>query len=860
MSKIKKALALSVCAVACAAFGTAGVLVTADVSTVNGWGMGTNIESVFDLGNGYTSIVGNNGNSIANETALDITKPIVIDFWSKGRVNDSWSFIGLADDLTTAQAANNEIYNDAGGLGNYPFLHMHNAGWIWHSTEGNLVYNGTPLISDRMNPDYLAYTGTPKNFSSTIEYAQMEIYFGETASESYFMLDGMLVGRPTATQASFTDGDAYLFVNAWEGNNWAIKVSQTETVKTVGSGTQHVFVTNYVNGEVIKMDESLVKVTFDNEAHNYGVLAAGEQLSFSAEVVNPLYSISNVQYCGMYCPDGTWKAAYGLDVPQATLDADGKYKVNTTDWTAIVFTLQKEEVINGWTKGTNISSVTDLGDGYTNIVGNDSNSIANATALDVTKPIQIDFWSNGVVTDNWSFIGIADTLATAQAANNEIYSDAGGSGNYPFIHMHNAGWMWHVSEGNITSNGVQKITERLNNDYTAYVDVPFNIPEKGYYYALEIYFGVTAAESYFMINGTVVGRPTATQTSFTDGDAYFFVNGWSANEWQIKLSQADRAKSLVGTQHVYVANYVNGATTYLDKELVKVTFDTERHNYNVLAAGDTLSFTAEVVNPNYRIANVQYCGMYCPAGVWMPAYGLDCPQAVFANGKYTVNTTDWTAVVFTLEEVPTSAITYIADGATVATTNVATGGDLTLEDGYVVTGKTFVGWASNGNLYAAGATVNVAADMTFTAVYTDLTTSNLASIRVNDPTGLRFKATVSAESQAALAAYGNVTYGMKLINSSNQSMLIEANNWFDDEKTTYTAVLTNIPEANYAEEITAVAYVTVETANGTITVYADSSCTASLSSIAQKVLADTDYVAKLSATQVAFLEKLVVSE
>ena len=51
--KRTRAIMLGVCALACAAFGTAAVAsVSASAGTVNGWGVGTNIEAVSDMGDG----------------------------------------------------------------------------------------------------------------------------------------------------------------------------------------------------------------------------------------------------------------------------------------------------------------------------------------------------------------------------------------------------------------------------------------------------------------------------------------------------------------------------------------------------------------------------------------------------------------------------------------------------------------------------------------------------------------------------------------------------------------------------------------------------------------------------------------
>ena len=387
MKRLKKTITLSICALTCLSCGAVGAMTIANSSAEvvnNGWGNGKNIDAVEDIGNGYTSIMGSNSGSIANETALDITKPIVVDFWVNGRVADDWSFIGVADTLALAQAANNEIYSDAGGSGNYPFIHMHNAGWIWHATEGNIATGGVQKITDRIFNDYLAYSDVPTSISNSKEYIQLEIYFGETADAGYFMINGLVVGKPSATQASFTEGDAFFFVNSWQANEWSIKLSQAETPKAV-SGNKHLFVVSNIGGKLAKMDESMVKVTFDEETHNNGMMTTPANLCFEAELVDETYKLLNVQYCGMYQPaGGSWQPAYGSDCPQAVLGEDGKYTIsNVNDWLAVVITMEVDpsihllrleaEGVKAWIE----DSVEQLGAGETAVLRVEPTSFAH---------------------------------------------------------------------------------------------------------------------------------------------------------------------------------------------------------------------------------------------------------------------------------------------------------------------------------------------------------------------------------------------------------------------------------------------------------------------------------------------------
>ena len=76
----------------------------------------------------------------------------------------------------------------------------------------------------------------------------------------------------------------------------------------------------------------------------------------------------------------------------------------------------ESSVNNGWgtaPEGKNIEAINDLkevegyGQGYTSISGLHANSAANATPLDLTKPISLNFSVKNRSENNWTFFGVA---------------------------------------------------------------------------------------------------------------------------------------------------------------------------------------------------------------------------------------------------------------------------------------------------------------------------------------------------------------------------------------------------------------------------------------------------------------------
>ena len=131
-------------------------------------------------------------------------------------------------------------------------------------------------------------------------------------------------------------------------------------------------------------------------------------------------------------------------------------------------------------------------------------------------------------------------------------------------------------------------------------------------------------------------------------------------------------------------------------------------------------------------------------------------------------------------------------------------------------GEIFIGWnytdSDEINVYKhADFTIDsVEEDISLTALFVDLDIVG-AGIKVTGTTGLRFIAQISDESKALLEGLNvQVNYGTLLSNSELGSLNVPCVNWFNEEKTQFTAVLTDLEESYATVDFTAKAYVEID--------------------------------------------------
>lgn len=175
-------------------------------------------------------------------------------------------------------------------------------------------------------------------------------------------------------------------------------------------------------------------------------------------------------------------------------------------------------------------------------------------------------------------------------------------------------------------------------------------------------------------------------------------------------------------------------------------------------------------------------------------------------------------------------------------------------------GKTLLGYNVNGKFVKTGSEIIVLKDTTVTAIFATFAT-NSASIRLNEPTGMRFRSYIDNATLTYLSEI-NIGYSigtliaksaditedntLKVENLTLESsvkklnivMTSEGSNLNNADGNLYfNAAIVNIKQSHYGWNFTARAYITFTVDGETITVYTDG-CTRSVSEVAQSALAD----------------------
>ena len=170
--------------------------------------------------------------------------------------------------------------------------------------------------------------------------------------------------------------------------------------------------------------------------------------------------------------------------------------------------------------------------------------------------------------------------------------------------------------------------------------------------------------------------------------------------------------------------------------------------------------------------------------------------------------------------------------------------------------KTVAMKAADGKLYSQTAVINLTAKTSFASVCMGVTNEAGASIRLSDPTGIRFGTKIDKtfyETLGASAVYGVKVARKDVLQNGNFAALTDENSvsntsakedfrWVTEGEF-FRTVLMNINEANYQTALCWNAYVTITYADGTTaTFWADWTETdncRSLAQVAQSALADT---------------------
>ena len=173
-----------------------------------------------------------------------------------------------------------------------------------------------------------------------------------------------------------------------------------------------------------------------------------------------------------------------------------------------------------------------------------------------------------------------------------------------------------------------------------------------------------------------------------------------------------------------------------------------------------------------------------------------------------------------------TTFTVIVDANTVTLNgNVIGAGDTyTILENLYAGNKVLVGYKANNELYAVGDTITLTGDVVLEEVTIDFAMLYGASIRLDNTASIRFTAVINTAEVTALetlVGVENVSYGMILtgaektyeINSKDANFKTGS---YQEVYTLYSAVMKNIPEADYETELTANAYLKVTYADGDV--------------------------------------------
>lgn len=439
--------------------------VTASADIVNGWDSGTpegaagNYGGVKgwaggmtpgDMGDGFTRWVFINSHTIANNIALDVSKPITLTYSTKSNGSNQWMMFGLANSFDNAVKITTGM-QESGNAAYRPFFFGHHAD---DNTDGANMF-GEPVtwtagawdqVNDVCGADHW-------NGWTALEFTEVEIYFGEeSASDGYILADGVYVGYPDAVQSDYESGSAYLVVSGFASSGVQIKVDNTAAVKhtitanaenaavvfdeidalrRAGEGETISFtatandgyrITSVTAGEQVltagadgkysfTMPASDVAVTVATEAvyevrysgnaavtftGGTNVFAAGETVQFTV-APNDNYTVVSVSVNGETLTAA--EGVYSFEMPAADCEVVVSSEAVYTDPSEQT----TESAVNGWNNemyaeypkygpvvDAGGSSMVDEGNGYSNFVLTNGGSIGSVIPLDVTKPIYLD--------------------------------------------------------------------------------------------------------------------------------------------------------------------------------------------------------------------------------------------------------------------------------------------------------------------------------------------------------------------------------------------------------------------------------------------------------------------------------------
>ena len=362
---------------------------------------------------------------------------------------------------------------------------------------------------------------------------------------------------------------------------------------------------------------------------------------------------------------------------------------------------------------------------------------------------------------------------------------------------------------------------------------------------------------------TKVGNMNKVATADIDGNTYLQVYGdYNANNLnsyaRIAMPENFSSMNPVGLRMQYIAENATDTNNpyYFGIEMDDQVYwqkQTEKRG----------SFT------EYNFVGQTFATADSSASVTLTAADVKNITAIVATFKLTYGKHGIDNIDMMVSNAPAETVdAAFADGS--KQTLAITDGQVTLPAADLSTGKVSLGWWVDGKLYQNGATVAATTESTIASAVVGFTQTDGGSVRMKDPTGLRFQTNVNkadyASIQDLVTEQGGVlaltdVVGASAVTVDNEKCIkvVDADNAFHADSTEtdgiYYSSIVGIPAENYVTNISARGYMTVSYADGSsATVYTALTTVRNIQQVAQRLQQDTEYYNSLPPEQKAIVD------
>ncbi len=237
---------------------------------------------------------------------------------------------------------------------------------------------------------------------------------------------------------------------------------------------------------------------------------------------------------------------------------------------------------------------------------------------------------------------------------------------------------------------------------------------------------------------------------------------------------------------------------------------------------------------------------YAPEGNWINYPGT---TMYFSDSNDTSTNPGYVLLSKVTLEEKTYSVTFKNGEETVNSYSAVSGSEIVMATAPAVQGKVFVGWETDSKLYSNTSELSLSKDVVFNAVYVSFNMGEGASIRLDEPTGIRFITYLnSADLDAVKALVGadKVSLGVRVVRGDSKSLEIAASNTLQKgEDIIFNGVIKNLTKDFYTVTYTGTGFMDITYSDNTIgRIYANSNDnTRTIAQVAQAAIEDTEIVA-----------------